>query len=261
LPDVTDPASGFVPTFAPVAEPDDRHHWFLVHESTVLIGPPADLGLEGTVHFLGVRDGVPCWGVEIVEKPPLPFTPLRNLYGQVDETAWTIACRAVQLIEWDRTHRYCGRCATATEPSTNDRSRKCPNCGLLAYPRLAPAVITLVTRGDEALLGRGVNFPMPMYSCLAGFVEPGETLEEAVTREVFEEVGVRIGNLRYVRSQPWPFPHSLMIGFRAEWESGEIVCDPAEISDAQWFTRDALPMVPPTMSIAGRLIEAWRRGD
>ncbi len=139
---------------------------------------------------------------------------------------------------------------------------QCPACGLLAYPRLAPAMITLVTRGEpgadqEALLGRGVQFRAPMYSCLAGFVEPGESLEQAVIREVFEEVGVQVGAVTYRGSQPWPFPHSLMIGFRAQWQSGEIQCDPTEIVDAQWYRRDALPNIPPRISIARKLIDEW----
>ena len=131
-------------------------------------------------------------------------------------------------------------------------------CRLLAFPRLAPAVITLVERPDgHVLLGRNVNFPIPMYSCLAGFVEPGETLEDAVRREVREEVGVIVGDVRYFASQPWPFPHSLMIGFVATWKSGDIVIDEREIADAQWYRADELPMIPPGMSIARWLIDDW----
>jgi NAD+ diphosphatase len=138
---------------------------------------------------------------------------------------------------------------------------RCTRCALLAFPRLAPAMITLVTRGEgddeEALLARGVQWTVPMFSCLAGFVEPGESLESAVLREVREEVGITVRAPRYFGSQPWPFPHSLMIGFRAEYESGEIVCDPSEIAEAGWFGRDELPMVPPPISIARKLIDAW----
>jgi NAD+ diphosphatase len=138
---------------------------------------------------------------------------------------------------------------------------RCPSCSLLAYPRLAPAVIVLISRTvggrAEVLLGRGRNFPRPMYSCLAGFVEPGETLEQAVIREVGEEVGVTIGNVRYQSSQPWPFPHSLMLGFTADWLSGDIVIDESEIADARWFTTDAMPLIPPPLSIARKLIDSW----
>ena len=132
----------------------------------------------------------------------------------------------------------------------------------MAFPRLAPAMITLVTRGEsgpdqQALLARGVQWTVPMFSCLAGFVEPGESLESAVIREVREEVGVSVANPRYQGSQPWPFPHSLMIGFRADYESGEIACDPTEIAEANWYRRDDLPMIPPGISIARKLIDGW----
>jgi NAD+ diphosphatase len=148
------------------------------------------------------------------------------------------------------------------EMQPNERAMKCPSCGLLSYPRLAPAMITLVTKGPPgedqvALLARGVAFRAPMYSCLAGFVEPGESLEAAVVREVHEEVGVTVGNVSYRGSQPWPFPHSLMVGFRAEWLSGDIVCDPTEILDAHWYRRDELPSIPPRISIARKLIDEW----
>ena len=183
--------------------------------------------------------------------------PLRSLYGRVPEHVWTLAGRAVQIAAWDQTHRFCGRCATPTEPVARDRARRCPACGLLAYPRLAPAVIVLVERDGAMLLAHGRAFPLPMYSALAGFVEPGETLEEAVHREVREEVGIEVADVRYAGSQPWPFPNSLMIGFTARWAGGEIVPDPTEIVDANWFTVDDLPMIPPGMSIARWLIDGF----
>ena len=216
------------------------------------------------VLFLGMFGDEACWAVDVppgVDPADGAALDLFSYYGRSSETEWMIAGRAVQIAEWQRTHRFCGRCATPTVAQPHERSMKCPSCGLLAYPRLAPAMITLVTRGDEALLARGVQFRVPMYSCLAGFVEPGESLEEAVVREVREEVGVEVGSVRYVSSQPWPFPHSLMIGFHAEWESGDIVCDPTEILDAQWFTRDALPDIPPRISIARKLIDGWVTGE
>lgn len=217
--------------------------------------------------LLGTLDGAACFAVDL-DGDGVPdvvtrelddlLVPLRGLYGRVEETRWTLAGRAVQLIDWDRNHRYCGRCATPTEPAPGERARRCPECGLLAFPRLAPAVIVLIERDDgAALLARGRNFAVPMYSCLAGFVEPGETLEEAVVREVNEEVGVDVGSVQYVASQPWPFPHSLMVGFEAKWEAGEIAIDESEIVDAQWFTADQLPMIPPAMSIARTLIDRW----
>jgi NAD+ diphosphatase len=168
----------------------------------------------------------------------------------------------VQLVEWARTHRFCGRCGEPTQLADGERAMRCPACRLLAFPRLSPAMITLVTRGpagpdQEALLARGAQWTRPMYSCLAGFVEPGESLEDAVVREVHEEVGITVRSPRYVGSQPWPFPNSLMVGFRAEYESGEIVCDPREIADAGWYHRDELPPTPPSISIARKIIDAW----
>jgi NAD+ diphosphatase len=134
---------------------------------------------------------------------------------------------------------------------------RCPSCGLLGYPRIAPAVIVLVRRGDEALLARGARFPGLFYSTLAGFVEIGESLEETIVREVREEVGIDVKGARYFGSQAWPFPHSLMVGFFAEWAGGEIQPDGTEILDARWFRADALPPVPPRLSIARLLIDAW----
>ena len=212
---------------------------------------------DGGDHFVGVLDGRAVWAVDA--EPADGGAPLMGLWGTVDDVVWTVAGRAVQLVEWDRTHRYCGRCATPTEPAAGERARRCPSCGLLAFPRLAPAMIVLVTRdgGREALLARGTRFPIPLWSCLAGFVEPGETLEEAVHREVREEVGLEVTDVRYWGSQPWPFPHSLMLGFTASWAGGEITPDPLEIAEADWYSRDALPPIPPGMSIARRLIDDW----
>jgi NAD+ diphosphatase len=209
------------------------------------------------------------WAVDVRETDEDPSygaaLDLFSMFARVSEDEWIAAGRAVQIAEWARTHRFCGRCGSPTELQGHERAMKCPACGLLSYPRLAPAMITLVTRGngddEEALLAQGIQFRGPMYSCLAGFVEPGETLEGAVVREVREEVGVEVGDVRYQSSQPWPFPHSLMIGFRARWESGDIVCDPTEILDAKWFRRDDLPNIPPKISIARKLIDGWLAGE
>jgi NAD+ diphosphatase len=211
--------------------------------------------------FLGVLDGRHCYAVDVRYEEGVDlglFRDLRLLWGTLDEVTWTIAGRAAQLVDWQRTHRFCGQCATPTEPTAGERSRRCPGCGLLAFPRLAPAVITLIERDDERiLLARNPAFPGPFFSLLAGFVEPGETLEEAVVRETREEVGIEITDVAYWGSQPWPFPHSLMVGFRARYASGELVLAADEIAEADWFGPHELPMIPPTMSIAGRMIEAW----
>jgi NAD+ diphosphatase len=211
-----------------------------------------------TAICLGTVDGRPCFAVAVDTDDHAGATPLMGLWGQVDDTLWTAAGAAVQLVEWERTHRFCGRCATPTEPTAGERARRCPACGLLAFPRLAPAIIVLVERDDgRALLARGRAFPVPMYSCLAGFVEPGETLEEAVHREVFEEVGLEIDDVHYWSSQPWPFPHSLMLGFNARYARGDLALEEKEIVDAQWYRHDDLPQIPPGMSIARRLIDDW----
>jgi NAD+ diphosphatase len=230
---------------------------FLVRGDDVAIVDASEI--DGAV-FLGLLDGEPCWAVDIDGDGTLDVavTNLFGLHGTVDDVTWTVAGRAVQLVAWERTHRFCGACGTPTEPMEAERAKRCPGCGLLAFPRLAPAVITLVERDDgAALLARNRSFPVPMYSCIAGFVEPGETLEQAVAREVREEVGVLVGDIAYAGSQPWPFPHSLMIGFTARHAGGDISLDEGEIADAQWYHPEHLPMVPPPLSIARTLIDAW----
>ncbi len=225
---------------------------------------PADEGWAR--HVVGVVDEVVWWAVDVPDDAEDPSygaaLDLFGYYGRASEAEWFAAGRAVQLVEWGRTHRFCGRCGTETAPDPVSRGLRCPSCGLLAFPRLAPAMITLVTRGErgpdqEALLARGVNFPLPMYSCLAGFVEPGEDLEGAVVREVHEEVGLDVDRVSYRGSQPWPFPHSLMIGFRAEYVGGDLVLDETEIVDANWYRKGDLPQIPPGISIARTLIDEW----
>jgi NAD+ diphosphatase len=260
-----------------VVAPDCGHgadgdgHWWVVRSGDVLMAESGELPYGGLPVeevtekpiILGAFGPRLAWAVGVApatEAPPgTRFVPLRELRAEMDEARWALAGRAVQLVEWARTNRYCGRCGAATVASPGERGLRCPSCGLVAYPRLAPAVITLVERDGEVLLANGRNFGAPMYSCLAGFVEPGETLEETVRREVGEEVGVELGEVRYFGSQPWPFPHSLMIGFVARWQRGDIVIDPAEIADADWFSADAMPMIPPKMSIARLLIDDWLR--
>ena len=255
----------FVPSLRSAAPSDGPALVIAVRGSTVAI---RDLDDHQDGVFLGTLAGRHCWAVDVDDGfdvaleldfgPAVEFAELMGLWGVVDEPVWTLAGRAVQLVEWVRTHRFCGRCGSPTQEAPGERARRCPSCGLLAFPRLAPAIITLVERDDgRALLGRNARWPTSMYSCLAGFVEPGETLEEAVRREVFEEVGVHVGETRYRRSQPWPFPHSLMVGFSATYEGGDIVCDETEIADAQWFSPGELPLLPGSISIARWLIDDW----
>jgi NAD+ diphosphatase len=185
----------------------------------------------------------------------MTFQGLRQVYGLVDEDLFCVAGRAVQIVEWGRTTQYCSSCGTRMSTKATERAKECPHCGQLFFPRLSPAIIVLVERDHQLLLARPYHFTPGMYSVIAGFVEPGETLEEAVVREVREEVGLTIKDIRYFGSQPWPFPHSLMIGFTASYAEGEISPDDTEIEDARWFTADDLPTLPGKISIARRLID------
>jgi NAD+ diphosphatase len=213
--------------------------------------------------YLGVRDGEPCFARALEpDEAPLPDTSavsLRQLYGALDDTDFGIAGRALGLTAWDRDHRHCGRCGAPTERSPTERVRTCTRCGHGAYPRLSPAIIALVERDGRALLARNARTRMPFHSTLAGFVEVGESLEQAVAREIAEEAGIEICDVRYFGSQPWPLTTSLMIGFTARWASGELHAADDEIFDADWFAPDALPRVPPKLSIARELIDDFAR--
>jgi NAD+ diphosphatase len=208
---------------------------------------------------LGPFGGAEAWAAGIpdgAEPPPgMAFLGLRRLWGLLAEEVWKLAGRAVQIVEWDRTHRYCGRCGAGTERKADEFARVCPRCGLQVFPRLSPAVIVRIERGDEILLARSPRFAPGVYSTIAGFVEPGESLEQAVAREVREEVGIEVADIRYFGSQPWPFPNSLMVGFVASWKSGDLRRQEEEIEDAGWFTVDTLPGLPFPLSIARALID------
>ena len=223
-----------------------NHNW---------LGPTAQRTL-----YLGRLGGQQCWAAELPANAGAPaglaWAGLRALFTVLDDAHFALAGRALQLVAWDRTHQYCGRCGTPTQAKAEERVRVCPACKLSAYPRVAPAIMALVTREDEVLLARSPHFPPGMYSALAGFVEPGESLEQCLAREVQEEVGVRVNNIRYFASQPWPFPHSLMIAFVCDWQSGEVTAQETEIEEAKWFKVLQLPKLPSKISIARSLIDA-----
>lgn len=233
-----------------------------------LLAGPDVLGLApervvylGYVEERGER--TPVYAAEIPAETPLPpdtfAEGLRALYPLLDEPFMGIAGRAIQLVAFDRTNQYCGQCGTRMIDQAHERAKRCPNCGLVNYPRLSPAIIIAVTQRVggrlQILLGRNHRFPTGRYSVLAGYVEPGESLEECAAREVCEEVGVNLRHIRYFGSQPWPFPNSLMIGFTAEYAGGEIKLEESELADARWFTADDLPGIPPPFTIARKLID------
>ncbi|TFW01946.1 NAD(+) diphosphatase [Oxalobacteraceae bacterium OM1] len=221
----------------------------------------AQLATAGAMHAVGLLDAAYChtnWiERDAVPPPGHAFRKLRALFGAIDDDLMAVAGRSYQIAEWARTHRYCGACATPTERVASERCLRCPACGHVAYPRISPAMMVLVRKGDAILLARHTMSPTKRFSPLAGFLEAGESAEEAVHREVFEEVGLKVNNLRYFGTQAWPFPHSLMIAFTADYVSGEIRVDEREIAEARWFgPDDGLPEYTTGISISGLLIDA-----
>tara|TARA_B100000902_G_scaffold394578_1_gene451199 strand:- start:428 stop:1270 length:843 start_codon:yes stop_codon:yes gene_type:complete len=263
----------FVPNHEMQGEAENGDAWYFAFIGTDLVckshqGTPepvtADdfrwLGLDiESKHFLGHYANRPCFALRVRGQVPEGFAAvgLRGLLGRTAQSLFYLAGRALQVVDWSECHQFCGRCGKATQDHKSDRAKQCIECRLISYPRLSPSIIVLVTRGEEMLLARNANWPSGMYSTLAGFVEAGESIEQTVHREVMEEVGLKVENLRYFGSQSWPFPNSLMLGFHAEYKSGDIVCQPGEIADAQWFTERSLPQTPPKTAISGWLIDEF----
>jgi NAD+ diphosphatase len=263
--------SHFVPLHAP--RPGAQEHIFVFRGGALLVRE-SDLGLPDEAACIAL--GVPleasravgmlgqhyCRAVWVEAGAAEPadgfaFRPLRSLFGAVDDHLMAVAGRAFQIAEWARTHRFCGACGGPMEAVAGERCMRCARCGHAAYPRISPAMMVLVKKGDAILLARNAASPTGRFSALAGFLEAGESVEDAVHREVYEEVGLRVRDLRYFGSQSWPFPHSLMIAFTAEWDGGEITVDGQEIAEARWFgPGDALPPFATGVSISGDLIRA-----
>jgi NAD+ diphosphatase len=200
------------------------------------------------------------WGIAapaLTQREDCTFVSRRELPGMFGYSLYTRSCAAYQMMNLTVKNKFCGACGTPMRDHAADRARFCPECGNTVYPVLAAAVIVAVEKSGALLLGHNVNFPPGRYSVLAGFVEPGETLEEAARREVYEESRVVIKNVRYFGNQPWPFPNSMMFGFNADWESGEPTPDGQEIADVRWFEPASLPNLPPSISISRKLIDDW----
>jgi NAD+ diphosphatase len=261
-------------TTASITNNTEQTTWLVVHPKGLVVRREGDrivplndadakvLGLDpsSTTHRIaraGKSDAVAAAIADLPAGGPFDVLGLRALAAMVDADTFGAAGRAMHVLDWASTSQFCGRCGTKTIASEKERVMTCPACGLTAYPRIAPAIIVLVRRGEQALLARNAKFPGAFYSTLAGFSEIGESLEETLAREVREEVGIDVRDIRYFGSQPWPFPHSLMIGFTAAWADGEIKVDGEEIADAKWFSRAELPPIPPPLSIARKLIDAW----
>ena len=242
----------------------------------------AGVGEHPTPILLGIIDGVTHFGVDLSAHDRLvvealtsadaTFSGLREVAGVLHADDANLLAATSGLATWHAKHRFCGTCGTQTEVHTAGHERRCPSCNTPNFPRTDPAVIMLVTDGDRAVLGRQKIWPIGMFSTLAGFVEPGESLEDAVVREVREEVGLVCDSVRYSSSQPWPFPQSLMLGFHARAATTAIVVHPTEMDDARWFSRDELnaarttpvrtmPLIPPPLTIARRLLDEWLDQD
>ena len=212
--------------------------------------------------FIGYLNDKPCYILEIAENSKLDkdliLTPLRNLLGRIPDSLFTVCSRSLQLSEWMRNNQFCGVCGTKMKMHETERAMFCECNNVLVYPRISPCIIVLVTKGEELLLAHNKNFPGTFYSTLAGFIEAGESAESAIHREIFEEVKVRVQNIKYFGSQSWPFPSQLMLGYHAEYLEGEITPDGEEIDLADWFHYKDLPNVPTgNISISGQLIESY----
>lgn len=264
--------TNFKPGIKPSENRTEEEWWFLFHGNKLLVRAEGDdvhilsnidiKGLNINIkrsQYLGVLEGCDCYSGELQEaiydSPQIVLKDLRPLLERIDEDRFLIAGRAFQIMDWDRSHQYCGRCGTLTITKADERAKECPKCGFLSYPSISPAVIVAIIRDGKILLAHNAQFKNNIYSVIAGFVEPGETFEECVKREVDEEVGIDVKNIRYFANQPWPFPHSQMVAFTAEYAGREINVDGLEIDDAGWFNVDNLPNIPLKGSIARRLVE------
>jgi NAD+ diphosphatase len=260
----------FIPHIKPLNENCEEDLWFVFKGDKMMVKkidekiefPNAkdvnSLELRDT-HCIGTLDNKNCFCSVVDEecdiKQDLEFEALRNISMHLEKELFSVCARAFSVILWDRNNKFCGKCGSSTENKIEERAKVCPRCGSIIYPRISPAVIMAIVKENEILLAHNKNFQGNMYSVLAGFVDAGEAFEQCVKREVYEEVGIKVKNIKYFNSQPWPFPDSLMVGFTAEYDSGVIEADGIEIEMAGWFSKDNLPTIPKKGTIARELIE------
>ena len=263
--------SRYKPRVDPGKKLESPGYWFIFNSDKLLINLESSLKIPfiGNLdeinliplrkHYMGILAGSPCYCVE-VDPETLPddgmdFVDLRSIYEILDEELYLLAGRAIQIINWDKNHLYCGKCGTKTEKMDDENAKICPECGFTSYTRISPAIITAITNDKKLLMAKHSYGLKNRYTLIAGFLEAGETLEEAVKREVMEEVGLEVKNIKYFGSQPWPFPNSLMIGFTAEYAGGDISVDGGEIVDARWFDVKEVTGFPSKISIASELVD------
>ncbi len=251
-----------------------KNYWFIMHKDQILVTnnggehriplcgePPIELKENTTIHTIGTLDSHPCKAIEISE--PIEGAEMVGLRASFDILPWDeyyTAGKAAQILNWDRNSRFCPQCGAPT-PQIAYNAKKCPICGQEFYPRISPATIVLIKRGDSILLVHARNFKSKVNGLVAGFLEVGETLEDCVRREVMEETGLKIENIRYFGNQPWPYPSGLMVGFVADYVDGEINLQEEELTSGAFYTRENLPAIPSKLSIARRLIDAWCTGE
>lgn len=264
----------FIHNYKYVRENYPPAYWFIFYKDEFLAGETQGslripfltdiraLGLQmDNIEYTGSIDDKDCYAASIREARALPgysFHKLLPAFAQLDEAWYWVAGRAFHLLNWSRKTRFCSICGGSMSAADDERARQCTGCNSRVYPRISPAVIVAITRGNKLLLAHASRFATAMYSVIAGFVEPGETLEDCVRREIKEEVGIEVDNIRYFGSQPWPFPDSLMIAFTAEYSSGTLTIDNNEIVEAGWYGADELPEIPGKVSIARKLIDWFR---
>ncbi len=254
-------------------DPEELAYWFIFQKDKILTltdgnaTKPLLIRAKDIVHIdpekalhVGSLNDINCYAASApagngIEIPHTEWVALRLPYGKFDHELFPIYGRARQLLTWTENNRFCGRCGNAMELKPDERCLACSSCGYVSFPRISPAVIVAVEKDGKLLLARSQRFHLEMYSVLAGFVEPGESLEDCIRREIKEEAGIEVKNIRYFQSQPWPFPDSLMVGFTAQYAGGELIIDQREIDDAGWFGPEELPTIPGKISIARALID------